>query len=127
MADPATDRFVAQVLGLLSELERRAQDLFGLAITPTPDSLPALEQIAAFLHQARASFDQQDQRINILLLGTYLGEIVRRERGGAWRVDPALGLPLVELPDGEVWSPMEMTRTRLALGQKWDIPLSSPS
>ncbi len=113
MADPATDRFVAQLPGLLRELERRAQDLFGLALTPTTDSLPALEQIAAFLRQARASFDQQDQRINILLLGTYLGEIVRRERGGAWRIDPALGLPLVELPGGEVWSPMEAARLQL--------------
>lgn len=113
MADPQTNRFVAQLPGLLSELERRAQALFGLALTPSADSLPALEQIAAFLRQARASFDQQDQRINVLLLGAYLGEIVRRERGGAWRVDPALGLPLVDLPDGEVWSPMDAARLQL--------------
>ena len=122
MADPATDRFVAQLPGLLAELERRSQALFGLTLTPTVDSLPALEQIAAFLCQARASFDQQDQRINILLLGTYLGEIVRRERGGAWRVDPALGLPLVELPGGAVWSPMETVQTRLETGVAWDHP-----
>ena len=113
MADPATERFVAQVPGLLRELERRAQDLFGLTLAPTRNSLPALEQIAGFLHQARAIFDEQDQRINLLLLGTYLGEIVRRERGGAWRVDPALGLPLVDLPDGEVWSPMDAARLQL--------------
>jgi hypothetical protein len=116
MADPQTDRFVAQVPGLLRELERRAEALFGLTLTPTTDSLPALEQIAHFLWQARASFDEQDQRINILLLGAYLGEIVRRERGGAWRVDPALGLPLVDLPGGEVWSPMEAARQRLEAG-----------
>ncbi len=73
MADPATDRFVAQVPGLLAELERRAQALFGLTLTPTVDSLPALEQIASFLRQARASFDEQDQRINILLLGDVPG------------------------------------------------------
>jgi hypothetical protein len=113
MADPATDRFVAQVPGLLRELERRGKALFGLTLTPTVDSLPALEQIAHFLHQARASFDQQDQRINILLLGTYLGEIVRRDRAGAWRVDPALGLPLVDLSDGTSWSPMDAVRLRL--------------
>ncbi len=122
MADPHTDRFVAQLPGLLRELERRAQALFGLTLTPTPDSLPSLEQIAAFLWQARASFDEQDRRINILLLGAYLGEIVRRERGGAWRVDPALGLPLVDLPDGEMWSPMEATRARLETGVAWDLP-----
>jgi hypothetical protein len=74
MADPATERFVAQVPGLLAELERRAQALFDLTLTPTVDSLPALEQIAAFLWQARASFGEQDRRINILLLGAYLGE-----------------------------------------------------
>lgn len=117
MVDPPTDRFVAQLPGLLRELERRAQALFGLTLTPSADSLPALEQIAAFLRQARASFDQQDQRINILLLGTYLGEIVRRERGGAWRVDPALGLPLVDLPGGEVWSPLEAAQRRLEAGK----------
>jgi hypothetical protein len=116
MADPPTDRFVAQLPGLLRELERRSQALFGLTLTPTTDSLPALEQIAAFLRQARASFDQQDQRINILLLGTYLGEIVRRDRGGAWRVDAALGLPLVDLPGREAWSPMEAARARLEMG-----------
>ena len=113
MADPATDRFVAQIPGLLAELERRAQALFDLTLTPTTDSLPALEQIARFLRQARASFDEQDQRINILLLGAYLGEIVRRQRGGAWRVEPALGLPLVDLSDGTSWSPMDAARLRL--------------
>ena len=113
MADPATERFVAQLPGLLRELERRAQDLFGLTLTPTTDSLPALEQVAAFLHQARASFDEQDQRINILLLGAYLGETVRRARGGVWRVDEALALPLVDLTDGMQWSPMDAARLRL--------------
>lgn len=122
VTDPQTARFVAQVPGLLAELERRAQDLFGLTLMPSADSLPALEQIAAFLHQARASFDQQDQRINILLLGAYLGEIVRRDQGGAWRVDPALGLPLIDLPDGEVWSSMEAVQARLEMGVAWDFP-----
>ncbi len=122
MADPQTGRFVAQLPGLLRELERRARDLFGLTLTPSADSLPALEQIAAFLHQARARFDAQDQRINILLLGAYLGEIVRREQGGAWRVDPALGLPVVDLPDGAVWSPMEAAQARLESGVTWEIP-----
>jgi hypothetical protein len=122
VADRQTDRFVAQVPGLLAELERRAQALFDLALAPTVDGLPALEQIAAFLWQARASFDEQDQRINILLLGSYLGEIVRRDQGGAWRVDPALGLPLVELPGREAWSPMEAARARLEMGVAWDLP-----
>ena len=122
MADPPTDRFVAQLPGLLAELERRSQALFGLTLTPTTDSLPGLEQIAAFLCQARASFDQQDQRINILLLGAYLGEIVRRDRAGAWRVDPTLGLPLVDLPGGEAWSPMEAVQARLEIGAAWDLP-----
>jgi hypothetical protein len=72
-----------------------------------------LEQIAAFLWEAQASFGEQDRRINILLLGTYLGEIVRRDQGGVWRVDPALGLPLVDLPGREAWSPM---------GVAWDFP-----
>lgn len=116
MADPATDRFTAQVPGLLAELERRAEALFGLTLTPDPASLSALEQIAAFLWQARASFDQQDRRINILLLGTYLGETVRRARGGAWRVDPARNLPLVDLPGGQVWSPLDTAQRRLEGG-----------
>jgi hypothetical protein len=116
MPDPNTNRFVAQLPGLLRELERRAEALFGVTLTPNPASLPALEQIAAFLWQTRARFDAQDQRINILLLGAYLGEVVRREQGGAWRVDPALGLPLVDLPDGTAWSPMEAVQARLEAG-----------
>jgi hypothetical protein len=56
MADPATDRFVAQLPGLLRELERRAQDLFDLTLTPTPPRVttgkysrggPAAARIAA--------------------------------------------------------------------------------
>jgi hypothetical protein len=123
MADPQTERFVAQIPGLLAELERRAQALFGLALTPSPDSLPALEQIASFLWQAQASFDEQDRRINVLLLGTYLGEAVRLARNGGWRVDPLQGLPLLDLPDGQVWSPMEAARARLETGLAWDLPL----
>jgi hypothetical protein len=122
MADTQTDRFAAQVPGLLAELERRAQALFGLTLTPTLDGLPALEQIAAFLWESQASFGEQDRRINILLLGTYLGEIVRRERDGVWRVDPALGLPLVDLPGRETWSPMEAARARLEMGVAWGLP-----
>lgn len=122
MADAHTDRFTAQLPGLLRELERRAEALFGVTLTPNPASLPALEQIAAFLWQARARFDEQDRRIDILLLGAYLGEIVRRERGGAWRVDPALGLPLVDLPDGEAWNPIQATQARLESGLAWNIP-----
>lgn len=38
MADPQTDRFVAQVPGLLAELERLAQALLDLALAPAVDS-----------------------------------------------------------------------------------------
>ncbi|MCS6843991.1 MAG: hypothetical protein NZ528_06665 [Caldilineales bacterium] len=116
MADPSTERFVAQVPALLAELERRAEALFGLALTPTLASLPALEEIADFLWQMRERFDLHDRQINLLLLGTYLGEMVRRAEGGAWRVDAGAGLPVVDRPDGRVFRPMEAVGQRLTLG-----------
>lgn len=122
LASPETMRFVAQVPGLLAELERRAFALFGLALSPGPASLPALEQIASFLQSAQASFDEQDRRINLLLLGAYLGEMGRRQQGGAWRIDPVLGLPLIDLPGGAVWSPIEAAQMRLAGGQALALP-----
>lgn len=106
MADQATERFVAQVPRLLAELEQRATALFEVPLSPSAVSLPALRQIVDFLWQMRASFDEQDRQINVLLLGAYLGEIVRREQNGRWRVDAAQGLPVVDLPDGQVFSPM---------------------
>lgn len=116
MADPLTDRFVAQVPALLAELERRAEAIFELRLTPTPASLPALEEIADFLWLMRERFDAQDQQINVLLLGTYLGEIVRRAEGGAWRMDVTAGLPVVDLPDGQPFRPMEAVGRRLTQG-----------
>lgn len=121
-SSPETDRFVAQLPGLLAELERRAAALFDVTLTPSLDSLAALEQIADFLQQARARFDEQDRRINVLLLGAYLGEMARRQLGGAWRVDPAAGVPLVDLPDGRTWSPMAAMAERLTGGQALALP-----
>lgn len=120
MADPATERFVARTPGLLAELERRSATLFNMTLTPAAGSLPDLERIADFLWQMRSSFDDQDRQINVLLLGTYVGEIVRRERGGAWRVDATQGLPVVDLPDGEVFNPM-------AAAMKWLTEGVAPS
>lgn len=117
MADAATERFVARVPGLLAELEKRAANLFDMALTPAAASLPDLERIADFLWQMRASFDEQDRQINVLLLGTYYGEIVRRERGGVWRVDATVGLPVVDLPDGDAFSPMAIVGRRLSTGE----------
>jgi hypothetical protein len=114
MADQATERFTARVPGLLAELERRAAALFDIQLTPAVTSLPDLERITAFLYQMRASFDAQDRQINVLLVGTYMGEIERRERGGAWRVDAGRGLPVVDLPDGAVFDPMTLAAPRLS-------------
>lgn len=119
---PETERFVAQLPGLLAELERRSAALFAVTLTPSLDSLPALEQIADFLQQAHARFDDQDRRINLLLLGAYLGEMVRRQGDGTWRVDPAVGLPLVDLQDGRVWSPMAAMTARLAGERPLELP-----
>ena len=116
MSDPQTTRFVEQVPGLLAELERRASSLFGVTLTPSLSSLPALEQIADFLWQMRARFQEEDRRINILLLGTYLGEIVRRATDGEWRVDPDLGLPLITLADGTHFDPIGAVQQRLDTG-----------
>lgn len=116
MADQATERFCARVPGLLAELDRRAAALFGMTLAPTTASLPDLERIADFLWQMRGSFDVQDQQINVLLVGTYLGEIERWERGGAWRVDAGRGLPVVDLPDSAVFDPMTLAGQRLSAG-----------
>lgn len=117
MADPATERFLEALPQVLAELERRATDLFDLSLRPDAASLPALEHIADFLWQMAATFNEMDRRVNVLLLGAYLGELVRRERGGRWRVDAALGLPVIDLPDGQVFSPMKAVGQRLSAGQ----------
>lgn len=116
MTDPRTQRFVAQVPALMAELEQRALTLFDLPLSPAMESLSVLEEIAEFLWQMRASFDDQDHRVNILLLGTYLGEVMRRGAGGTWLVEPEAGLPVVILPDGHAFSPMSVVQQRLEAG-----------
>jgi hypothetical protein len=116
MSDPRTTQFVAQVPSLLAELERRASNLFGVTLSPSLLSLPALEQIADFLWQMRDRFQEEDRRINILLLGTYLGEMIRRAADGEWQVDPDLDLPLVVLADGQRFDPMGAVQQRLDAG-----------
>jgi hypothetical protein len=115
--DSSTEHYVSQVPGLMAELEKRASTLFNVELAPEPEALLTLERMADFLWQMRDSFDDQDRRINILLLGTYLGEVVRRELGGAWQVDPTLGLPLVMLPDGQAFNPMGAVQQRLDEGE----------
>ena len=114
--DPQTTRFEEQVPSLLAELERRASDLFDVTLSPSLQYLPALEQIADFLWRMRDRFQEEDRRINILLLGTYLGEMVRRAVDGEWWVDPDLGLPLVVLADGQRFDPMGAVQQRLETG-----------
>lgn len=116
MPDSRTRQFTAQIPALLAELENRARFLFDLELTPDLAALPALVQLADFLHRMEESFDEQDRQINVLLLGTYLGEILRREAGGEWRVDQALGLPVVILPGGQQVSPMRAVQQHLATG-----------
>lgn len=118
MADQATERFVAQLPQLLAELEQRAAVLFEATLSPSMAGLPALRQIVDFLWQMRASFDERDRQINVLLLGAYLGEIVRREQGGRWRVAAAHGLPVVDLPDGQEFSPMVVMGKWLKEGEE---------
>ena len=115
--DSPTEHYVSQVPSLMAELEKRATALFNVELTPEPDALLTLERMADFLWQVRDSFDDQDRRINILLLGTYLGEVVRRQVGGAWKVDADLGLPLVMLPDGQAFNPMGAVQRRLDEGE----------
>lgn len=114
--DPKTANFTAKVPALLAELEQRARTLFGLDLTPDLTALPALEQIADFLWTMCESFSEEDHRINILLLGTYLGETIRRTQGGQWRVDTSLGVPLVMLPEGQFFDPMAAVQQRLETG-----------
>lgn len=113
MPDPQTRQFTAQIPVLLAELENRASALFDLQLAPELAALPALVQLAESLRQMQEAFDARDRRINILLLGTYLGEMVRRETGGEWQVDAALGLPVILLPGGQRFSPMDAIRQRL--------------
>ena len=84
-----------------------ARDTFGKSLDYSPESLDALEAIAAQLHKSfpksflsklfksRPSEMQLDAMSK--LLGGYLGEVIRKQKGGNWAINEelqALGLKL---------------------------------
>ncbi|HEY8505754.1 MAG TPA: hypothetical protein VIL46_14310 [Gemmataceae bacterium] len=80
---------------LADEAVRRARAEFGVALDFSPDSVAAVEELLGELHARRAAGGMTDARINreAMTWGAYVGEVIRRLKGGRWDKDHPVADP----------------------------------
>lgn len=99
-----------QMRTIAEDAARLAAEQFGTPLDYSGESIAALEEL---LHALRETFPQDDaghlalgpgtqQQISVAssLFGAYLGEVLRRQFGGTWVVEPAPDAPVVALQVG---------------------------
>jgi len=74
---------------LADEAVQRARAEFGVALDFSPESVAAVEDLLAQLHDRRAAGEMTDGRLNreAMTWGAYVGEVIRRLKGGQWAKD----------------------------------------
>jgi hypothetical protein len=79
---------------LADEAVHRARTEFGITLDFSADSVAAVEEALGKLHARRAPGEMSDARLNreAMTWGAYVGEVIRRLKGGRWDKDhPAAG------------------------------------
>jgi len=79
---------------LADEAVSRARTEFQIALDFTPDSVGAVEELLGKLHARRAAGEMTDPRLHreAMTWGAYIGEVIRRLKGGHWQKDhPVVG------------------------------------
>ncbi|CAN0327416.1 unnamed protein product, partial [Phaeothamnion confervicola] len=74
---------------LADEAVLRARTEFGVALDFGPDSVASVEEALDKLHARRAAGAMTDGRLNreAMTWGAYVGEVIRRLKGGRWAKD----------------------------------------
>jgi hypothetical protein len=95
-----------------------AADISGAELDFSPESIDLVEDIVDGFRAEGVS--SEDMAESLVAFGCYVGEILARHDGGAWRPDPSAGpatVPLVvELPDTRQYHPIDWVFHRLEFG-----------
>jgi hypothetical protein len=95
-APPAPrDETDAVMVSLADEAVSRARSEFQQSLDFAPESIRTVEQILGKVYDLRAAGQLTDDRLHreALTWGTYIGEVIRRQKGGHWEKDHAVGGP----------------------------------
>lgn len=85
----------ALMAALAEEAVQRARDEFQVALNFSPDSVAAVEDVLGKLHARRLAGEMTDARLHreAMTWGAYIGEVIRRLKGGHWEKDHSVGGP----------------------------------
>jgi hypothetical protein len=74
---------------LADEAVQRARDEFQIALDFGPDSVGQVEELLGKLHARRGAREMTDRRLHreAMTWGAYIGEVIRRLKGGHWEKD----------------------------------------
>lgn len=80
---------------LAAQARQRADSEFRTSLDYTPDSVEHVEKILDKLHQAFASGELSGEQVETeaMAWGAYVGEVIRRLKGGHWSRDHEVGGP----------------------------------
>jgi len=109
-----------------------ARCVFEIYLDYSEASLQQVEQMMTVLHNDRARNwflrllrpgpTEEEVRQVALLLGAYIGEVIRRHHGGQWTINRRLGLQLLPLiTHGVSTDPLSQVYQRLAYGAGEDV------
>jgi hypothetical protein len=85
----------ALMAALADEAVHRARAEFGVGLDFGPEPVGAVEELLGKLHARRAGGEMTDARLHreAMTWGAYVGEVIRRLKGGRWEKDHAVAGP----------------------------------
>jgi len=85
----------AVMASLADEAVNRARSEFRQTLDFAPESVRTVEQILGKLYELRAAGEMPDDRLHreAITWGAYVGEVIRRQKGGHWEKDHDVGGP----------------------------------
>ncbi|GAP21978.1 hypothetical protein [Leptolinea tardivitalis] len=85
----AEPTFIQTLEDLSRQAVQFAREKFGLALDFSMTSLPKLERLLDMAHQSYLAGNVSDQGLerSVQVWGAYLGETMRRNKGGVWKID----------------------------------------
>jgi hypothetical protein len=109
-----------------AELIKFAADNFKLQLDYTEASIPRVEHALGEIHKHMGAKAEQNKAAIVNLsngFGSYLGEVLRRKHGGAWRVNLPNFPPGVEGLDinGTILAPLQQVFLRITKGAQYSI------
>jgi hypothetical protein len=109
-----------QLIETATSAVRLAEEHFGVGLDYSPESLQALDEaIGSREFIEEAELDEGDVDVTTLTLGAYVGEVVRRNLGGSWKISDDTPSPRLVGIGGIAWlDPMARVEKRLLEGEE---------